>query len=79
MTARPTDCDLCRDRFMASEVTQAEMRMIAVREGPKAAESALNERYMEWHDSEHGEVGNDWDEWCQGCNHAIDSPCEIHG
>lgn len=23
---------------------------------------------------------DDWDdEWCQGCDHAIDDPCEVHG
>ena len=24
-------------------------------------------------------TNEDPEEWCQGCNHAIDHPCEIHG
>lgn len=40
---------------MSEAHTQAEMRMIALREGPIAAESELNERWMEWHDGGHDE------------------------
>ncbi len=45
----PSSCGKCRRIFMANPTLQAEMRHIAAKFGPRAAESELNDRLEEQH------------------------------
>ena len=53
MNNRPSDCESCRRRFMATPLMRDEMTMIAIRAGASAAQSELDERWQEWHDEGH--------------------------
>lgn len=54
MTA-PSDCRACRERFLDDRLFQAELLHLALTVSPSAAESELNERYGEIHDTTHRE------------------------
>ena len=51
---KPTTCGKCGKRFEGEPVFQAEVRMELIRFGESAAENLVNERYGEWHITEHG-------------------------
>lgn len=46
---QPSDCQDCKEIFLANHLLQAEIRHIAVKYGPGVAESELNERLEERH------------------------------